>query len=594
MLLFAFFSNALSQQELQTYESSQITVTATRLDSKFAGTRNVTTINKIDIEKLPVQSVPQLLNYAFGISMNSRGIPGVQSDPSLRGAGFEQVLILLDGIRMNDPQTGHHNMNLPVTVQDIEKIEVLRGQSSTLYGPDAFGGVINIITKTARRDRIRLDLSGGSFGSYKTSASVSLPGTKQFSNSFTIEKTGSDGFREDTDFQNHIANWKTDFQSAKTEVRFNAGYVSKDFGANDFYVKGFDHYEEVRSFNSGLKTKYTATPSLSFTTRVNYKKHDDYFLLSRSNPAIYKAEHTTERVVFETSGHYKAAALGEFTLGIESSFENVESSSLGKHNIRRVSFFGEYGKTILDDLLLNGCLRIDDHNEWGTVYNPSFSLAYVINSGLIAKTSIGRAFRAPTFIELYSPAASRNIGNSGLKPEKATAFDAGVDYNLGKWLKGSSVYFTRWQSETIDWIKENQEDDWRAVNYFDVHTQGFEQSLSCFFNEMLSLRVNYSFLDQNKKQTDFISKYALIHPTHLISIIPTVNAADYFSIQPVFTYKDRPGLGDYIVVDASIMFEVSKIRFKIEGLNLTDSDYQEIRDVPMPGAAVYFGFSYIY
>ncbi|MCP4727946.1 MAG: TonB-dependent receptor, partial [bacterium] len=174
-ILVLFSSTAHSRQKIKTIFMDTLKVTATRVDPKFSITRTVSKLTEQDIEWNAVQSVPDLLDRALGVSINSRGIPGVQADISLRGAGFEQVLILLNGMRINDPQTGHHNMNLPISLADVKNIEVLRGQSSALYGPDAFGGVVNIITKNSITKQFDLRLKAGSFGTVSSSASAFLP-----------------------------------------------------------------------------------------------------------------------------------------------------------------------------------------------------------------------------------------------------------------------------------------------------------------------------------------------------------------------------------------------------------------------------------
>jgi len=584
---------------MKQYELGTITVTATRLDQKFAKTRSVTVLDRSQIEQLPAQSVAQMLNHALGVSMNSRGIPGVVTDPSLRGAGFEQVLILLDGVRMNNSQTGHHTMNLPVSVQDIERIEVLRGQSSALYGPDAFGGVINIITRSAARDQVRIGLRGGSFGTFSASGSVSFPKSGSFSSALSFENTRSDGYREDTDFIHNSVSLKSEYRADRGRVTMFAGYAGKDFGANDFYVRGFDHYEEIDALTAGLKGVMNFSERLSAKVNVNYGRTDDYFELSRTNPQLYTAEHTTNRTIIEASGTYSSGRWGDLTVGLETTLEDISSTTLGSHDVYRHSLFGEYGRALGNDLLLDAGIRVDDHKAWGTEVNPSLGLGYVVSPDCMLRTSVGRSFRAPTFTELYSPAASKNIGDPYLRPETAVAYDAGIEYRFGSSgdnsrITGSTVFFVRDQSETIDWIRDEAGSDWRAVNIFDILSRGIEQELRLNLSADFSVGMNYTYLHQDKKQEGFTSKYLFMHPRHQLVVSPSWNISQGLSIAPVVTYKDRPGLNESWVVDLAVSYDYRKLRFFVEGMNLTGADYQEIRDVPMPGAAVYAGIQFVY
>lgn len=600
VILFVLILNSsygvFAQTGVKTYIFDPVNVTATRLGQKYAATRSVTRIDREQIERLPIQSVAHLLNYALGVSMNSRGTPGVQSDPSLRGAGFEQVLILLDGVRMNDPQTGHHNTNLPVTINDIERIEVLRGQSSALHGPDAFGGTINIITRRPAGKNFTVTTRGGSFKTAEATLSVSLPLTNQITNRFSVESARSDGYREDTDYVNTVMNWRTVYSAEKMNLTLSAGLNDKDFGANEFYVKGYDHYEETRAVTGGISGIYSVTSQFTTTANINFKRHEDYFILSRKKPSMYEAEHTTERILIDAAGNYNSALYGEFTFGAEVALEDITSSTLGTHDVNRTSVFGEYGKTLPAGLLFTGGLRIDKHSEWGTEINPSVSLGYFVRPDIILKASAGRAFRAPTFTELYSPAASQNRGNQNLKPEKAIAMDIGFEYSPESGPRYQAAIFYRDQSETIDWIKDTPETIyWRAVNIFDIRSAGFEQELSWKITGGINLRLTYTFLDQNKKQTGFISKYALIHPRHQIMIAPSFDYSEEINFTPVFSYKEMPGLDSFSLFDAKLTYKIlDNIRLNIEGLNLSGIDYREIRDVPMPGRSLYAGVSFVY
>ncbi|MCH7782593.1 TonB-dependent receptor [candidate division KSB1 bacterium] len=598
----AFYSSGVAQIPLKTYEVDPITITATRLDQRFAATRNVSVITQEDIERLPAQSVAQLMNYALGVSMNSRGIAGVQSDPSLRGAGFEQILIMLDGIRMNDPQTGHHNINLPVSIQDIERIEVLRGQGSALYGPDAFGGVINVITKNPSGKRVNVDIRGGSFNSLISAGSVSLPSSFG-THTISFESSQSDGSDYKDPFTNEERNdnrqyrittvhWKSDYRKDNHRFSLSSGYVEKDFGAQYFYTSIGSEYEETRSFYASLKNVSSFTPSFTSTVTLHFKQHKDYFNLFIDNPSIYTANHTTKRITGEWSGRYNNDDFGSLTGGIELIHEKIASNRLGDFDNNRFSVFGEYGKLIGNKLMAVAGVRLDNHSEWGTEVNPSVSFGLVVSPDLFLKASAGRSFRAPTFIELYSPEASGNRGDSGLTPEKAISFDIGVEYSLNNSIKGATTYYRRDQDQTIDWTDAG--DFFQAVNFYDIVSQGIEQELLITPVDNLGISVSYTYLHQNIDKDEIDSRYLFIYPQHHFSLSPSLRINRNFDITPVLSWQERTKFNTYWILDIRANIRYGNLKFVFDALNLFNEEYQEIRNVPMPGRAVYVGVGFSY
>jgi len=598
----------LAQEPWKTYEVDPVTVTATRLGQKFIAMRSVTVLDYEDINKLPSQSLAQLLNYALGVSMNSRGTPGVQSDPSLRGAGFEQVLFLLDGVRMNDPQTGHHNVNLPIAIRDIERIEVLRGHSSTLYGPDAFGGVVNIITRSASENLFSFELKGGSFETAMTSGTFSTALDK-FNSRMSFETSRSDGYLPEfsphvdstnTDYRIHALHWKNSYTGDKLRLTFSTGILEKKFGAFNFYVNNGKEYERIQSFYSGFKSTYIHSNAFTSILNIHYKQHRDHYELSRFNPSIYTADHITERYTGEVTGRFSSERFGNMTAGIEAIREGTVSNRLKKRdsmegNFYNVRFavFGEYGNTITENLPVSAGIRIDSHSEWGTEVNPSFSLGYFASKNLFLKSSIGRSFRGPTFIELYSPAVSGNTGSPSLKPEKAISFDIGAEYILHSGISGSTTYYRRRQESTIDWVSTDGI-TFKALNIFDIISQGFEQEFRIHFSDIYDFRLFYTYLHQNKKQKGIISKYVFIHPKHHLLISPSVYITSDLQFNAILTWKERARFNNYWVLDAKFTYLFRNLQFSLEGFNLTDEEYEEIRRIPMPGRAVYAGIGFSY
>jgi len=286
--------------------------------------------------------------------------------------------------------------------------------------------------------------------------------------------------------------------------------------------------------------------------------------------------------------------------GVEAISEGIVSNRLkepgsvkGDFYHNRFAVFGEYGNTIGDNLLINAGIRLDNHSRWGTEVNPSLSLGYIASPNLFLRSSIGRSFRSPTFIELYSPASSGNNGDASLEPEKAIAFDCGAEYMSQSRIKGATTYFLRSQKSTIDWISTDGI-TFTALNIFDITSQGIEQEFQIHFSDIYNLKLFYTYLHQNKKQKGKISKYVFIHPKHQLSILPSVNITPVLHFNIVVTWKERAKFNNYWLMDAQLTYSFKNLQFSLEGLNLTDEEYEEIRRIPMPGRAVYAGIRFSY
>jgi len=266
------------------YDFDPVVVTSSRIPTALSNTmRALTVLNREMISVSGAQSVEDLLENAAGIDVQSRGPLGVQSDISIRGAGFEQTLILIDGVKLSDPQTAHHNMDLPVSLNDIEQIEILRGGGSKLYGPNAFGGVINIITRKILIPETRIQISGGSHSLYEGSAALSLP-VKNITNQLSINKKHSDGYRDNTDFDNLNLFYKSTLKTGTGDFSLSSGYTVKDFGANGFYSLSFPNQRE------DTKTLFVNSRAVlhrdwgQISTGLSWRRHNDHYLLMSFRP----------------------------------------------------------------------------------------------------------------------------------------------------------------------------------------------------------------------------------------------------------------------------------------------------------------------
>ncbi|MGB0177202.1 MAG: TonB-dependent receptor plug domain-containing protein, partial [Owenweeksia sp.] len=323
-------------------------VSASRLNTSLqSSNRNVQVIEGDEIANAPANTVAELLDFVVGVDARQRGMFGTQTDLSVRGGTFEQVLVLINGVRLNDPQTGHHLMNLPVQKSDIERIEVLLGGGSYIFGGNAFSGAINIITKNASQDRATAKARIGSYGSYLASFSQQLAG-ENHQTRLSVNASGSEGFKPNTDFNNTNLYGESKIQLGKNELNLSGGYTWQDFGAQNFYSDNFpEQYEKTRTLfvNAGLKSG----DKITIDRQVYWRRNWDEFQLYREGPGFYEYDNglfikggDTAASFYTGHNYHRSDVLGgkaeaQFTtrwgktsLGGEYRYEEVVSNNLGE------------------------------------------------------------------------------------------------------------------------------------------------------------------------------------------------------------------------------------------------------------------------
>jgi len=548
--------------------------------SKIA--RKVTIIEKEKIAKAPVNSISDLLKYVLSLDLKQRVPFGGQADISIRGSNFSQVLILINGIKVYDPQTAHHNLDIPVSLSDIERIEILHGQGSSVYGENAFGGVINIVTKKS----IQKNISGKFLvGEHKT-----LFGNLSFSHSLSkinhtisVNYQSSDGFEFDRDFNifNLLSNSRIDF--SKGEINLLIGFNKKRFGANNFYAS-FPSKEWTETEFIGINCDIKKTK-----LKLYYRQHYDKFMLDITKPDWYINDHKNCSFGTEIYSFLDLNSLGKIVFGGEVREDKIKSSSLGNHSYYKLSLFSEYKTILSNKLYLDAGLRGDYYSSYGIELIPNFSLSYLFSSQLKIRSSMGQAFRIPSFTELYyfSPA---NVGNSDLKPERNFSFEIGIDYFPQDSVKWETTLFLRKDRNLIDWIKGREEFTWRAENIQRINFYGFETSLE--FSNLFYF--GYTYLQSRlNRPIYFMSKYVLNHPVHQIYsylnlILPfEINSGIYGS------YKKRKEEKGNLILDVKISKKFEKLEFFIQVTNLLNTHYQEILGVSMPGRWFMAGIKFI-
>ena len=547
-------------------------------------TRVMTVITREQIARLPVQSVADVLRLASSIDVRMRGVRGVQSDFAVRGANFGQMLVLVDGVRLNDAQSGHHNGDIPVPLDAVERIEVLYGPGSSLFGADAFGGTVNVITRRVV-DQPSLIVQGGSFGLAAGRGQIGFE-RGSVREALAVSADRSSGFMYDRDFKTTTVRSRTSLRDATS---LSVSYLWKEFGANNFYGGNAPSREWTNQTLVAVDHRFADVSGWSPTATASYRTHGDRFLFNQVQPQLSDNRHRTHAVLAAVSGARRLGGLGTLTIGAEGGGDWIRSTNLGDHSTARVSGFGEWRQEIGRRTQIDGTLRVDRYNEFGTSWNPSAGIGWWPSSMLRLRASGGRAFRVPTFTERYysDPA---NLAREEVGPETAWAGEGGADLLLsGGWIVQATV-FGRADEDVIDWLRPTTVDRWQTYNIRNVDTLGVELGVRRTFSSGAMMLAEYTALDVQAAAVNQLSKYVLDYAPHSFVAAATFPLPAGFSAAPRLEYRRRSrttGTFDYVLLDARIGKRIGRnLELFVDGANLLDESYQEIAGVAMPGATL--------
>jgi vitamin B12 transporter len=569
------------------YFLRQLEIIAERYSGSFVDmSKSVSVLDSLEISRLPVGSSTELLAYCQHVELQHRGAQGIQSDISLRGGSFQDMLILLDGVRINDPQTGHHNLDLPVSLDDIERIEIIHGSGSAVYGADAMCGVIHIFTKT-HGNKLRLRPFAGQYGLYGLSAST-YTSVKKTSHRLSAEIKQCDGYRYNTDFKQANIFYSSSIPLHTQMLNVRSGYQSKWFGANGFYSPLFPEQRENTHvaflvLNANLEHRHMwATPTFS------WRRHFDDFKLDRTRPQWYHNRHITNSMAVEIPMHFPTK-IGLASAGLYACQEWIASGNLGDH--RRQSGGGYAGlQTWLSSrLVLNSAVTMHYYDRWAWKLWPEAGLSFLFHNVKLF-TSFGRSFRIPTFTELYynDPA---NVGNPELKFSHSQSGEIGLEGRTHK-VNFSATAFVRDGRNIIDWMRHSSKEPWQVMNIVELQTEGIEASIKIDMPEsawLESLSAAGSWLESKKNSFNYESKYALNFLKYHLHLHAGFRLPWHIVSDVYFNWQERNQGSSYPLLDFSVHKSLDRYQFYCRITNLTNTSYEEVSGVPMPGRWVEAG-----
>ena len=597
-LLIFLISNFTVSQDLST-DLDEVVVLSSKLDLPFSKNfRTVNIISSEDIKNSPVTNVSDLLQEITGIDVRRRGVGGVQGDLYIRGGGFDQTLLLVDGMKMDDAQTGHHTLNMILPLYLIERVEIIKGPAARIFGQNAFNGAINIVTKDfdGEKGTIHMNLNELSYGSFEQkNISLSTKITAENIKSL-ISYSGnrSDGYRHNTDFKRNNYFVKTSFNTNKSPVNIIASFNENKFGANGFYASpsATEQYEETQASLLGVTTTINSK-KLSITPRLYWRRGQDEYIYIRDNPSVYRNLHKTNKVSAELSGSYFSKS-GITGFGVDLSTVNISSNNLGEHKRTTVNLFADHTFQLFDEkLFISPGIALSYFSDMSFHSFPGIDLGYNVSSDFKIYSNIGKTYRIPTYTDLYYSDRT-TVGNENLNPESATSTELGLKYNSSN-FKFSAALFSRSAKNIIDYVKSSENDLWKAENIGSLTTKGYEFDISYSFkssydlSNVNSISIGYTNIRDNNYVTDInFSKYSLNSLKHHLISKLNLKYIKNINHSIVYKYSERSDKSNYSVLDSKIMY---KKGLYIYINNILDEIYSETNLVPMPGRSFLVGFN---
>ncbi len=433
----------------------------------------------------------------------------MQADLSIRGATFGQTLVLLNGLRLDDVQTGHFNLDLPIPIEMLSGIEVLKGSGSTLYGSDAIGGVVNALTAPIAPGEFRLLAGAGNFGFNEQHAVASF-GRSWWQEEMAAARDFSSGFTTDRDYRNLSLSSLTTLKSRLGATSLLFAYSDRPFGANDFYGAEQEQWERTKSwFTSGHQ-------SLGDKTEANFafRKHTDLYVYIRDDPSYYTNWHTDESWQGNLRRTDRVPLHGAISYGVEGLAESVRSTNLGVHSRERGSGYVFYDLRSVRRYSLSAGVREEVYGGRQVATSPSLSGAVWASAKFKVRASASRAFRLPSYTDLYYASPS-TLGNPKLKPESATSYEGGADAYLKPNLRLSFTAFERRDSGVIDYVETPGPLLYEAENLPALHYRGVEASAVWEPRAGQHITLSFSGLHgQFASPETIVTEYAFNYPVY--------------------------------------------------------------------------------
>ncbi|PVH24610.1 TonB-dependent receptor plug domain-containing protein [Sphingobacterium corticibacter] len=600
----------ISQRD--TSQISEVIIQENRLQVPFnKNSRHIEIITYEEIRRMPVRTINEVLTHINGVDLRQRGPFGAQADIGIDGGSFEQTLVLVNGIKMSDPQTGHHSLNLPIPLEAIERIEVVRGPTSRIYGINGLTGSVNIVTRQAASSEIFAQAyAGSSFKSVEEEAGRSgvyygmgyqvggqfVRDKHQHQLYLTTEK--SNGQRYNTASEAFRAFYENKIQlSAQDEIQVMGGYIDNKFGANGFYAAPGDVESEevVRTAIAAVSSRHDLNDRLRISPRLSYRNNTDDYRYFRNDLSRARSEHETDVWSAELNARYHTN-LGDVGVGAESRWERIESTNIGNHRRQNHGYYAEFRTEYIQDVLLNVGTYVNYNSQYGWQAFPGIDVAYHFLPQWRIAANVGSSQRIPSFTDLYLDQRPGNIGNPDLQSENAWQAEGSLRYQIGNFT-AQAGYFYRNVAQFIDWQRSSVDEPYQAVNVDNNRMRGlhfsseYGQRLSA--RAELKVRLGYTYLNPSVVSTTdgLISRYRIENLKHQLNSTISLGV-DAWTFSTTNRFIERASNTAYVISDIRAAYQIGAFTVFADLQNLWDVTYVEAGAVPMPGRWQTLGLRY--
>ncbi len=575
--------------------TQSVTVTTTVEPLPLSESNRSVQILDTRAQPLLFNSVVDYLRLDSSLNLQSRTPAGVQSDLSIRGTTFEQSLILLNGLRIDDPETSHLNLDIPVPLDAVSRIEVLHGSGSTFYGSDAIGGAVNLITAqpavspTGRRFSLTAKAGGGNYSSAEQSFRADYA-AKPFSTQLSGSRDTSAGFMADRNYASNAIASETwlNLKPGTTDILLAAS--DRPYGANQFYGP-YPSWERTKGWFGSIQQQLGARTAASFA----YRRHTDMFVLFVNNPRIYENNHATTAWQSALRRADNLATNVTLSYGLEANGDGIQSTNLGRHARNRGAGYGNLSLRSLGRFSLSLGAREEIFSGGNTVFSPSAAVAFTLTHTVRLRASTGHGFRLPTYLDLYY-ADPTTIGNPNLKPESSWSYEGGLDWTPANGrLTLTATGFSLRQKDGIDYSKYSLSAPWQATNVGNFDFTGAETQLRLRLPGTQRIDLSYTAARAGSPPAGLISKYAFNYAAQnaifawtgdLPGVLHQITARTQVSVIQKTTQTAYP------LWDISLARNTGRLRPYVRLLNLSNTGYQEIPGVPLQGRTIMAGTAF--
>jgi len=596
----------------------QIELIAGRNGGNFATRmQSIDKLNQATLNNLPARSIADALSFSAGVDVRQRGLSGTQADIGIRGGNFEQSLVLVNGFKMTDPQTGHHAANLPIPLIAVSEIQVFKSPTVLPFGQSALTGAVHIGAYTQDAFEVKTTAYGGSFNSFGAQAMVRMR-IKKYQQLLAISRDQSDGHWYNSDFVNHQFFYTGSHSlgvNQRHRLTYTAAYTDRNFGANGFYTNKFpDQWERTTMAMAGAKhnfhwysKKEGRSTYYQFRQQAMLRSHADEFRLKRNDPAFYTNTHVSNVLSYEAQLAVNVNRQ-QLLFGLEQRLEELNSSNLGLRERQYQSAFVQ-AQGVLGTLSYAAGLLVFAYNLENPQLMPSLQLGKGLANRQYIFANYSRGNRVPSWTEMFYTDPS-NVGNPNLLPEFSHAAELGwrqtPEYSDGTWLQfqAEAALFYRQHTNMIDWVRDASPvnpnpNPWTPVNIASVAFTGFESSVSLSLKKKSTwgpkkLNVNYTYITAQHHFTNAQeSRYAITSMRHQLNGLAQFDLGE--KVQLNFTYRlvQRIEQPLYQVIDAKLNLPVIRNwTIFIEANNLSNTQYVEAGFVQMPGRWFKLGLTF--